>query len=49
MVLMAAPPLPMSVEEREALVVMSRSLSLPRRQVVQAKELLLAAEGVGQF
>lgn len=43
---MAAPPLSMSVDQREALEVMTRSSSLPHRQVVQAKGLLLAADGV---
>jgi transposase len=46
MSLMIAPPLPMSVEQRVALEVMARSSSLPHRQVVQAKALLLAADGV---
>ena len=41
-----ADPLPMSVEQREALAVMARSSSLPHRQVVQARALLLAADGV---
>jgi transposase len=45
MVLMAAPALPMSVEQRDALEVMARSSLLPHRQVVQAKALLLAADG----
>jgi transposase len=36
----------MSVEQRAALEVMARSSSLPHRQVVQAKALLLAADGV---
>jgi transposase len=36
----------MSVEQRAALEVMTRSSSLPHRQVVQAKALLLAADGV---
>ncbi len=41
-----AEPLPMSDELRDASVRMPRSSSLPHRQVVQAKALLLAAEGV---
>jgi len=41
-----AEPLPMSSEQRVGLGVMARSLSLPHRQVVQAKALLLAADGV---
>lgn len=36
----------MSVEQREALEVMASSTSLPHRQVVQAKALLLAGDGV---
>ncbi len=36
----------MSGDQRAALVKMARSTSLPHRQVVQAKALLLAAEGV---
>lgn len=46
MVSMAAPPLLMTADDREALDVMSRSVSLPHRQVIQAKGLLLAADGV---
>ena len=46
MPLVIAPPLPMSVEQRATLEVMARSSSLPHRQVVQAKVLLLAADGV---
>jgi transposase len=41
-----AEPLVMSVEQRAALEAMARSRSLPHRQVVQAKALLLAADGV---
>lgn len=41
-----AEPLPMSDEQREALETMARSRSAPHRQVVQAKALLLAADGV---
>lgn len=36
----------MSDEQRRGLEVMARSSSLPHRKVVQAKALLLAAEGV---
>jgi transposase len=43
---MAAPPLSMSADQREALEVMARSSSLSHREVVQAKGLLLAADGV---
>ena len=46
MPLVIAPPLEMSDDQREALVVMSKSSSLPHRCVVQAKALLLAADGV---
>jgi len=38
--------MPVSVDQRGALVRMSRSTSLPHRMVVQAKGLLLAADGV---
>ena len=41
-----AEPLAMSGEQRTALEAMARSSSLSHRQVVQAKALLLAAEGV---
>jgi transposase len=41
-----APALPVSVEQRVELVRMSRSTSLPHRTVVQARGLLLAADGV---
>src|SRR5690606_25415998 len=41
-----AEPLAMSREQRVALEAMARSSSLPHRQVVQAKALLLAADGV---
>jgi transposase len=41
-----AEPLSMSVEQREALERMATSSSLPHRQVVQAKALLLAGDGV---
>ncbi len=44
---MVAEPLSMSAEQRHALGVMARSPSLPHRKVVQAKALLLAADGVG--
>ena len=46
MILMAAPPLSMSAEQRSALGVMARSSSLAHRRVVQARALLLAADGV---
>jgi transposase len=41
-----AAAMPVSVDQRGALVRMSRSTSLPHRMVVQAKGLLLAADGV---
>ena len=41
-----APALPVSVEQRVELVRMSRSTSLPHRTVVQARGLLLAADGI---
>jgi hypothetical protein len=47
MPVMSAPPLPMTDEQRAALERMARSTSLPHRKVVQAKALLLAADGVG--
>lgn len=46
MPVLVAEPLVMSDEQRVALVRMARSSSLPHRQVVQAKALLLAADGV---
>jgi transposase len=46
MPVVVAEPLPVSVEQREALAVMARASSLPHRQVMQAKALLLAADGV---
>ena len=45
--LVTAPPLPMTDEQRAALEVMARSTSLGHRKVVQAKALLMAADGVG--
>src|SRR5258708_16507606 len=42
----AAPALPVSVEQRVELVHMSRSTSLPHRTVLQARGLLWAADGV---
>jgi len=46
MPIITAEPLPMSDEQRVVLESMARSTSLPHRQVVQAKALLLAAAGV---
>ena len=42
----AAPPLAMTDEQRAALETMARSTTLAHRKVVQAKALLLAADGV---
>ena len=42
----SAPPLEMTNEQRGALERMARSRSLPRRKIVQARALLLAADGV---
>lgn len=47
MPLVLAPLLPMSDGQRGALEVIARLTSLPHRKVIQAKALLLAAEGVG--
>jgi hypothetical protein len=41
-----ASPLSLSDEQRSGLEVMARSSSLPHRKVVQARALLLAADGV---
>jgi transposase len=46
MPLVIADPLPMTDEQRASLEKMARSTSLPHRKVVQAKALLLAADGV---
>src|ERR671911_1846112 len=46
MAVRSAEPLAMSGEQRVALEAMARSSSLPHRQVVQARALLLAADGV---
>jgi transposase len=42
----SAPPLAMSVGQRDALEVLARARSAPHRQVQRAKALLLAADGV---
>ena len=42
-----AEPLPMNDDQRTVLERMARSTSLPHRKVIQAKALLLAADGVG--
>jgi Winged helix-turn helix len=46
MLTVSAPGLDLSDEQRVALETMARSSSLPHRVVVQARGLLLAAEGV---
>ena len=46
MPLVIAPALDVSAEQRDELEVMAGSSVLPHRQVIQAKGLLLAAEGV---
>ncbi len=46
MPLVIAEPLPMTTDQRTALEKMAHSTSLPHRKVVQAKALLLAADGV---
>ena len=47
MSLVTAPPLAMTDEQRATLAVMARSTTLDHRKVIQAKALLLAADGVG--
>jgi len=46
MLTMSAPPLELTEDQQDALEAMARSSSLPHRTVLQAKGLLLAAEGV---
>jgi transposase len=46
MPVVVAPPLSMTESQRRELTAMARSSSLPHRQVVQARALLLAGEGV---
>jgi len=46
--MMTAQALPVSAEQRAELTRMSRSTVLPHRTVVQARALLMAADGVGQ-
>lgn len=48
MLAMSAPTLELTEEEREALEALARSSSSPHRSVLQAKGLLLAAEGVAK-
>jgi transposase len=45
MAMMTAPALPVSAEQRAELIRMARSTTLPHRKVVQAKALLMAADG----
>ena len=47
--MLAAPPLLVSAEQRSELERFARSTSAPHRTVVQAKALLLAAEGVANY
>ena len=47
MILVTAPALAMTDEQRAALEKMARSTTLAHRKVVQAKALLLAGDGVG--
>ena len=47
MTTVTAPPLAMTDEQRAALEAMARSTTLAHRKVLQAKALLLAADGVG--
>jgi transposase/transposase-like protein len=49
MTMLAADPLVMSEEDREALELMARSPSLAHRTVLRAKALLLAADGVAIY
>ena len=48
-VTLAAPPLPVTDEQRRELEQIARSSSLPHRSVLQAKALLLAADGVAIY
>jgi transposase len=47
--MLAAPPLPVTNEQREALERIARSSSLPHRSVIQAKGLLLSADGAAIY
>jgi transposase len=47
--MLAAPPLVMTAEQRDELERVARSYSLPHRTVVQAKALLLAADGEANY
>lgn len=44
--MMTAPALPVSAEQRDELTRMARSTTLPHRKVVQARALLMAADGL---
>jgi DNA-directed RNA polymerase specialized sigma24 family protein len=46
MPIVTAPALPVSSEQRDELVRMARSTTLPHRRVVQARALLMAADGL---
>src|ERR1022692_3710284 len=47
--MLAAPPLRVTEQQRQELERISRSSAVPYRTVVQAKGLLLAADGVGIY
>ena len=47
MTMVTAPPLPMNDEQRRMLEKLARSTTAGHRKVIQAKALLLAADGVG--
>jgi transposase len=47
--MLAAPPLPVSTEQRTRLNEMARSTSLSHRTVIQARALLLAADGIANY
>jgi transposase len=47
--MLAAPPLPLSDEQRQMLERIARSSSSPHRSVVQAKALLLAGDGEANY
>jgi transposase len=48
-VMLAAPPLPLADEQRIELERIARASSMPHRTVMQAKALLLAADGVANY
>ncbi|MGH9045496.1 MAG: helix-turn-helix domain-containing protein, partial [Acidimicrobiales bacterium] len=47
--MLAAPPLPLSEQQRAELERLARSTSAPHRCVLQAKALLMAADGVANY